>query len=311
MPVNHQFPPEGLRPPASHTLSTLRLAAESGTVLEGHVGRCGADHTLYFSLNGIRGIMPKEEVVAPWISGADREISVLSRVGKETCFTVQSITCDEKGSPVARLSRRAAQEQAMEFFLEQLIPGSILTGRVTRLETFGAFVDIGCGIIAMLPIEHTSVSRIGHPKDRFHTGQKILAAVLSIDRELRRITLTHKELLGTWLENASHFREGETVPGIVRSIKEYGCFVELTPNLSGLADLREGLQPGEGVSVYIKSITPERMKIKLHIIDRLPEYRSLSPISYQITDGVLDRWVYSPPGCLRPAMETDFTADGP
>ena len=199
----------------------------------------------------------------------------------------------------------------MDFFLEHLIPGSILTGRVTRLESFGVFVDIGCGVIAMLPIEHISVSRIGHPKDRFHVGQKILTAVLSIDRDNRRITLTHRELLGTWMENASRFRVGETVPGIVRSIKDYGCFVELAPNLSGLADLREGLQPGDGVSVYIKSITPERMKIKLHIIEHLPEYQVLSPMPYQITDGVIDHWVYSPPDCLRPTVETDFTADGP
>ena len=311
MPVNHQFPPEGLRPPASHTLSALRLAAEDGTILESRAERCSADHTLYFSLGGICGIMPREEVVAPWISGADRDISVLSRVGKETCFTVQQLTSDEKGAPVVHLSRRVAQEQTMDFFLEHLIPGSILTGRVTRLESFGVFVDIGCGVIAMLPIEHISVSRIGHPKDRFHVGQKILTAVLSIDRDNRRITLTHRELLGTWMENASRFRVGETVPGIVRSIKDYGCFVELAPNLSGLADLREGLQPGDGVSVYIKSITPERMKIKLHIIEHLPEYQVLSPMPYQITDGVIDHWVYSPPDCLRPTVETDFTADGP
>ena len=311
MPVNHQFPPEGLRPPASHTLSALRLAAEDGTILEGRAERCSADHTLFFSLDGICGIMPREETVAPWISGADRDISVLSRVGKETCFTVQQIISDEKGSPVAHLSRRAAQEQTMDFFLEHLIPGSILTGRVTRLETFGVFVDIGCGVIAMLPIEHISVSRIDHPRDRFRAGQKILAAVLSIDRDNRRITLTHRELLGTWLENASRFRVGETGPGIVRSIKDYGCFVELAPNLSGLADLREGILPGNGVSVYIKSITPERMKIKLHIIEQLPEYQTLPSLSYQITDGIIDRWVYSPPGCLRPTVETDFTADGP
>ena len=199
----------------------------------------------------------------------------------------------------------------MEFFLEHLIPGSVLVGRVTRLETFGVFVDIGCGIIAMLPIEHISISRISHPRDRFRPGQKILTAVWSIDRDSRRITLTHRELLGTWMENASRFQAGETVSGVVRSIKDYGCFVELTPNLSGLADLREGLSSGDSVSVYIKSISPERMKIKLHIIEQLSEIQTPETCTYQITDGVIDRWVYSPPGCLRPVVETDFTAAGP
>lgn len=46
--------------------------------------------------------------------------------------------------------------------------------------------------------------------------------------------MTHKELLGTWMENASWFHPGETVRGEVRSVKEYGSFIELAPNLSGL-----------------------------------------------------------------------------
>ena len=196
----------------------------------------------------------------------------------------------------------------MSFFLEQLVPGMVLTCRVARLESFGAFLDIGCGIIAMLPIEHISVSRISHPRERFREGQKILAAVWSIDRENRRITMTHRELLGTWMENASRFQAGETVRGTVRSIKEYGSFIELAPNLSGLADTREGLLPGDGVSVFIKSIRPERMKIKLHIIEKLPPAEGPEPLRYQITDGTLEHWVYSPPGYERQAIETDFTA---
>ena len=129
-----------------------------------------------------------------------------------------------------------------------------------------------------------------------------------MDRETRRITMTHRELLGTWMENASCFRPGETVRGTVRSVKEYGSFIELSPNLSGLADTREGLRPGDGVSVFIKSIRPERMKIKLHIIETLPPAPEPEPLHYQITDGRVERWVYSPPGYERPPVETDFTA---
>ena len=159
----------------------------------------------------------------------------------------------------------------------------------------------------MLPMEYISVSRISHPAQRFQTGEKILAAVKSVDRDRRRFTMTHRELLGTWMENACRFRPGETVRGIVRSVKDYGSFVELTPNLSGLADSREALQPGDGVSVYIKSIRPERMKIKLQVIETLPPPQEPEPIRYQITDGVLERWVYSPPGYEKEPVETVFT----
>ena len=198
----------------------------------------------------------------------------------------------------------------MEHFLEHLAPGSLLTGRVTRLESFGAFVDVGCGIVAMLPTEHISVSRISHPKERFQTGQKILTAVRTIARETRRITLTHRELLGTWMENASRFRPGETVRGTVRTVKDYGSFIELAPNLSGLADARD-LAPGDGASVLIKSIRPERMKIKLQVIEKLPPQMQPEPLRYQVTDGKLDRWTYSPPGYEKEPVETVFTAPVP
>ena len=311
MPENKAFPPEGLRPSVVCTMQSLKQAAESGEILEALALRCDVDHTLHFSLNGIRAIMERGEVDAPWISGAERDIAILSRVGKPTCFTVQEVFTDEKGAPVARLSRRAAQEKAMDHFLQSLRPGSVLTCRVTRLESFGVFLDMGCGIIAMLPIEHISVARISHPKDRFRTGQKILAAVWSIDRQTRRITMTHRELLGTWMENASRFCPGETVRGTVRSVKEYGSFIELTPNLSGLADTREGLSPGDGVSVFIKSIRPERMKIKLQVIEKLPPLAEPEPPRYQVTDGRLEHWVYSPPNYEKVPLETDFTAPSP
>ncbi len=306
MPENNRFLPEGLRAPGPYALSDLKDALERRTILEGTVQRCDTDHTLRIPLGSTAGRMPRQEVVAPWISGAQREIAVLSRVGRPTCFLVQALHADEKGAPVAVLSRRAAQEQAADFFLAHLEPGMVLTCRVVRLETFGAFLDIGCGVIAMLPIERISISRITHPRERFREGQRILAAVLSIDRARRRFTMTHRELLGTWLENASRFQPGETVRGTVRSVQPYGSFVELTPNLSGLVDTREGLSPGDGVSVYIKSIRPERMKVKLQVIERLPPPDEPSPLQYQITDGNLDRWVYSPPNYEKPAVETVF-----
>ena len=310
MPENKYFLPEGLRSPAVYTLQNLKAALKSGEILEAIPNRCGADQTLFFSLNGIAARMPRQEVIAPWISGADRDISILSRVGKQTCFTVTGLESDPRGAPVALLSRRAAQEQAFRGFLEGLKPGTVLTCRVTRMESFGVFLDIGCGIIAMLPVEYISISRISHPRERFQEGQKILAAVRSIDPDTRRITLTHRELLGSWMDNASRFCPGETVQGIVRSVKDYGSFIELSPNLSGLCDGREDLTSGDRVSVFIKSIRPERMKIKLQVIEKLPPRGTPEPLVYQVTDGQLDHWVYSPPGCEK-TVETWFTASCP
>ena len=306
MPENRLYLPEGLKPVPKFTLPLLKDAVETGEILEAVPKRCDVDHTLFFQLDGISAIMKHEQVNAPWISGANRSISVISRVGKQTCFTVAEVIADEKGAPVAILSRRNAQEKTMDHYFETLKPGMVLTCCVTHMEPFGVFLDIGCGIIAMLPIEHISISRIPHPKERFHVGQKILAAVLSIDRERYRITMTHRELLGTWMENASLFQPGETVSGIVRSVQSYGSFIELTPNLSGLTDVHEGLVPGDNVSVFIKSMDPVRMKIKLQLIEKLPCNPVAEPLRYHVTDGMLSRWQYSPKDCEK-MVETVFT----
>ena len=308
LPINNLYLPEGLRPLSAYDIAVLRSAQDNGTILEGTVLRCGVDRTLHVSLGSTEGIIPREEALSPWISGAGRDISLLTCVGNPVCFCVTAIEADQRGAPRVLLSRRQAQETAKSYFLKHYTPGTVIAARITHLENFGAFVDIGCGIIAMLPIENISISRIQHPAQRFRVGQKILAVIAAADPSIPRFTLSHKELLGTWLENASLFQPGETVPGIIRAVKDYGCFVELTPNLSGLAEWKDGVVPGDRVSVYIKSIRPERMKIKLQIIRTLPPENTPSPPHYQITDGEIRHWTYSPPNCEKPVMETVFTS---
>ena len=96
------------------------------------------------------------------------------------------------------------------------------------------------------------------------------------------------------------FQAGQTVAGIIRSIEPYGIFVELTPNLAGLAELKEGVSVGQIAAVYIKSILPDKMKIKLIIIDSQSAPATVKPMRY-FTDakavGHIDSWRYSPSGC--------------
>ena len=134
------------------------------------------------------------------------------------------------------------------------------------VDTAEEFADIGCGIVGLISIENISVSRISHPRDRFFVGQNIRVVIKDIDYENRRFTLSHKELLGTWEENADMFDVGQTVCGVVRSIEDYGIFIELTPNLAGLAEYKAGIVSGQQATVYIKYIIPDKMKIKLIIL---------------------------------------------
>ena len=120
-----------------------------------------------------------------------------------------------------------------------------------------------------------------------------------------RISLSHKELLGTWEQNAAGFAAGETVAGIVRSVENYGIFVELTPNLAGLAETRTGVRAGQQASVYIKSILPDKMKIKLILIDAFDDDCPPSPPVYFTDATHIDRFLYSPESCPK-VVETVF-----
>lgn len=288
------FLPEGAGPqfPDGQPLSALRQAMEEGAVLEGTAIRCDGKRDLTVRFGGYEGVMRRQDAVHPAISGADREIAVLSRVGKPTCFTVTGIETNGGGKPYMTLSRRAAQEQAIAYLLENSGPGTVLPAKVSHLETFGVFVDLGCGVTSLIPLENISVSRVQHPSDRFWVGQDILVVVTAVDPAACRFYLSHKELLGTWMENAAHFAPGEAVPGIVRGVKEYGVFVELAPNLSGLAEWRGDVNPGDAVSVYIKSIRPDTRKIKLQIIQDLGPARRPAAPGYVLTDGPVLDWAY-------------------
>lgn len=233
------------------------------------------------------GTIPRSEAALGIAEGTTREIAILSRVGKPICFTVMSL---ENG---ILLSRRRAQEKAMAHILDTWQPGDVIPATVTHLEPFGAFVDVGCGIPSMLSPEQISISRISHPCQRFTPGQEIFAIVTGLDPAHSRIRLSHKALLGTWTENAALFSSGMTVTGIVRGIKPYGAFVELTPNLTGLAEPCPGLEENQRVSVYIKAIQPEKHKVKLLVIDRLPPAPP-SKLRYFVTSGHLDTWSYLP-----------------
>ena len=210
--------------------------------------------------------------------------------------------CQERGLSLRRhgpadgsgllLARRRAQEKCMEDYVSRLVPGDVIDAAVTHMEGFGAFMDVGAGVTALLPVDNISVSRIAHPADRFAPGDLIKAVVRSRD-ERGRITLTHKELLGTWAENAAMIEAGETVTGIVRSIESYGVFVELFPNLAGLSERTEDYPVGTPVVVYIKNVNPGRMKVKLAIVG--PGDPGEPPKEKLFFTGKhMDRFTYSP-----------------
>lgn len=274
-------------------LVQLAEAYHEEKILEARALVCDSEHNLIVDLGCARGIIPREEGAIGIKEGVIRDIAVISRVNRPVCFIITGFEKNENNENIAILSRRLAQEKCMESYISTLRAGDVIPARITHLEPFGAFADIGCGIASLMPIDTISVSRIDHPKERFTVGMDIMAIVKSIENG--RVSLSHKELLGTWEENAAMFSIGETVAGIIRSVEDYGVFVELTPNLAGLAEAKEGIMPGQQASVYIKNIIPKRMKVKLIIIDTFDYSYSLPKPRYFYTENHIDSFCYSPP----------------
>ena len=284
--------------------SGLMRAMSEGRILQARCLMCDADHNLHLKLGNIKAIIPREEASVGIKENTVKDVAIITRVNKMVSFKISSLT-EKEGETVAYLSRRDAQLECEKYIFSEFKPGDIIDARITHLEQFGAFADIGCGIVSMISIDNISVSRIQHPKNRFYPGMDVKAIVKSVDSDIKRVVLSHKELLGTWAQNADKFRICETVSGIVRSIESYGIFIELTPNLAGLAELTPNVSVGDKVSVFIKNIIPDKMKIKLAIVDVSPEKEEREPFEYIYTGDKIENWVYSPENCEK-LVETSF-----
>jgi small subunit ribosomal protein S1 len=284
----------------------LRDACRSGRILEARVKLCDRERNLILDLPCGKGIIKSFDGAIGIKEGTTKPIALITKVNKAVAFKVKSVETQPDGSVIAELSRKDAQTECLQEYVNQLSTGDVIPARVTHMDSFGAFVDIGCGIPSLIPIAAISVSRISHPSDRFKENQDIYVVIQEF-KDDGKINLTHKELLGTWAENAAEFTSDETVSGIIRSIENYGIFIELAPNLAGLADHNPMIpvSVGERASVHIKAIIPEKMKIKLNIVSVCEDDSPHEPLRYYIKTGHLDYWKYSTDGAPK-TIETRF-----
>ncbi len=178
------------------------------------------------------------------------------------------------------LSERAAGREAREELKRQLIEklqvGDVLTGRVTKLTNFGAFVNLGAAD-GLVPIAEISWDHIGHPSEVLEEGQEVEVKVIGLDPERRRISLSIRQLQeDPWQEKASQLRVGQLVRGTITRLERYGAFARLENGLEGLIHIseishqriehpKEVLQVGEELTLRIIRIEPERRRIGLSI----------------------------------------------
>ncbi len=269
MEYEQKFIPEGWNDiNRTFSLEELNIAYINGNIMQAKVKRCDSNYNLYLDLgNNITGIIPREEIEAINIdaTGFPKPNICKSKVNKFVQFKVKDTT--KKDTVI--LSRKAVGKEAMKWMKNDLKEGMCVCGIVKNIRPYGAFVEIGGGIVGLVHIEDISVARIKTPYERFNIGQKINIMIKSIDRKTNRVILSYKELYGTWEENVEDLHEGMVVKGIARETEKSknGIFIELKPNLVGLAEYKENIEYGQNVDVYIKRIIPEKKKVKLVIIN--------------------------------------------
>ena len=286
------------------SLSFIKRAIENKSILESKVISCDEDYTLTLDLgkNIIGRILfteleyhyNKDEVV--------KIASAVSKVGKHIKYTPMSY--ERVGDQiVVQCSRRESQRVCFEKFIKNLIPGDVIDARIIKVVGYGAFCDIGCGITALLPTNSISVTHVVDPVIALRYVHRIKVVVKDID-ENYRIQLSHKELLGTWAEETSKINVGDIMYGTVLSKEDYGIFIRISQNLSGLAEVSDlDIEVGDLVSFKILGIIPNNMKVKLLILEKieLSEADKNRPnetnmrFRYVIKDGHINSWSYSTP----------------
>lgn len=261
------FLPEGWK----HEIDNLDIPkindfVKNNRTLQGIVDSCDNEYNLHVNLgNGIKGIIPRQEIEELPKGEVPNIRLCLGKIHKYVQFKVKDINND-----VLFLSRKAVQKEVIDTIKNDLEVGQNLMGVVRNIKPYGAFIEIGGGVVGLAHIEDLSVARIQTPYERLKIGQKVNVVVKCIDKVTGRVNLSYKENFGTWEENIKKFSTGMNVEGIIRETEKNknGIFIELTPNLVGMAEYTDKYQYGQKVNVYIKKIDNQKKKVKLLISDK-------------------------------------------
>lgn len=251
-----------------YTLKYLQEVKEKQEVLDMYVETVDDSLNMIGIVgNNIKAIIPRDE--ASSVVGDDGLVEpkhIVNKTGKRVQACIKDIIVNPDESIELILSRKNLELKVRKWMYMHLKPGMKLRGTVKNITEYAAFVDVGGGVTGILKLPDISDSVITNVADIFKYGQRIEVIVKKYDRDTGRIELSYKELMGSFEDNIKNISEGDIVEGIVRNRTKTGIFVELKPNLVGLAEHVSGIEYGQKVLVSVKKIVPEKKKIKLIII---------------------------------------------
>ncbi len=247
----------------------IERAAESGEPVEGTVIEV-VKGGLILDL-GVRGFLPASLVDIRRVQDLDEFMAKPLR-----CKVIEL----NRSRNNVVLSRRAVLEEERkemrQAILDRLSPGNVVTGTISNIVDFGAFVDLD-GIDGLIHISELSWSHVNHPSEVLDIGQEVEVKVLDIDRDRQRISLGLKQTqTDPWQQVVDTYDEGDVVEGRVTKVVTFGAFVEILPGVEGLVHIselaqhhvenpREIVSQGENVRAKIIEMDAERRRLSLSL----------------------------------------------
>lgn len=224
----------------------LAALASSGEVVDAKIIDANKGG-LMVKVGNVEGFLPVSQLTVehyPRVEGGDKN-RILDRLRAyvNQIFRVKVITVREREEKLI-VSEKAAWEREQHAQLEKFKVGDEVTGRVTGVVDFGVFVEFGEGLEGLVHISELAWQRIDNPADLVKVGDSIRAKIIAIDNG--KISLSVKKLIpDPWKQAADKYKVGDTVSGTVLKLNPYGAFVELDPDIHGLAHVSELTKGGE------------------------------------------------------------------
>jgi small subunit ribosomal protein S1 len=281
-------------------LSKARYEAmKEGDTVKGTV-RSLMPYGAFIDLGGIDGLLHVSDIAHSRISKPEDVLTV----GQE--LQVKILSIDPETQKIS-LGLKQLQSEPWVTAAERLVAGQRITGTVTRLTDFGAFVEIEPGVEGLIHLSEMSWGKkVRHPSDLLKQGERVDAVILAIKPEERRISLGLKQSLADpWTEVKKQFPEGSQIAGPVTKLMNFGAFVQLADGIEGLvhiseitADRRLGhpadvLRVGQNVKAKVLAIDTEKRQIKLSIKQLIPndidEYIAEHKVGDQVSGRVIEQ----------------------
>ncbi|MBI4000072.1 MAG: 30S ribosomal protein S1 [Candidatus Omnitrophica bacterium] len=242
-----------------------------GQVVKGRVKNI-TDFGAFIDLGGIDGLLHITDL--SW--GRVSHPSEILNLGDE--IEVMIIAIDKENEKVS-LGLKQITKSPWEHVDQKYAPGSKVTGRVTNIVAYGAFIELEAGIEGLIHISELSwTKRISHPSEILSVGSEVEAVILNVDKESRKISLGLKQMSASpWDTLSERYRIGDAIEGKVRNVTDYGIFVELEPGIDGLIHVSdiswlkkvshpsEIVKKGDSVKAKVLSLDPQSRKISLGI----------------------------------------------